>query len=105
MRYICIITLLMFAHFVHAQETPMNPTSATDRTVRIHGGKKSTARTSIKAEKSAEVHVYKNQTKPLRNKKKVKKLSGEGRVFKRHNHFANKEIQSRARQKKKAPLE
>jgi hypothetical protein len=90
-RLCCVVAFVLSAVIVNAQEVPGEPTSATDHKVRIHKAKRI----------NTDEEVSERHGQSLR-KRKAAGGSGsakETKVYKRHRHFADKDIKLRSRSK------
>lgn len=96
-RVILFISMVMFCVLTGRAQQSVDPTSATDPNVKIHNTKRIGF---LGSGKRAKAKATEKQGEAIQKKKTGKKqLAREARVFQRHNHFAHKEKNGRARQK------
>jgi hypothetical protein len=96
--YILAVIFIATGYFLQAQ-VPVERTSATDGTVKVHGsGKYSSFRYDSRWRKSGrQAHSTEQQGQAVKKHKPSRSSMNEARVFKRHKHAARKGTHLRAR--------
>lgn len=90
LRIAVILILLLPAAQIRAQVVNVESTSATDHGTRIHTGKRL----------KTQARATERHGRSLKKKKDAGKTVGkDGKVYKRHGHFASREIRMRSKSK------